>query len=223
MIKGIFFDFDGVLFNTEAYYNKMEMSFLDEIDSPLPRDRMKMLICADTSIDIFDEMLKGYEDQIDKEEFKKALFNHYEENPRFQNTPFKALLFEDVPPILKWLKENDYKIACASRSNQDYLEDGLGQCDILDYFDVVTSGANFKKNKPDPECYLYCLEKCGLKKEECLIIEDSPNGIKAAHNAGIRVVVRKDHEIGLDQSGGDYYVENYDELKDIIKKIDGEL
>lgn len=219
MIKGILFDFDGVLFDTERYYNRIEMDFVDHYGYPVPKSRMKKLICADTSIDIFDEILEGYEDQVDKEEFKKNLFDFY----KYYNDgklPFKELVFKDVKPFLKWLKLGGYRIACASRSPYEHIRNGLVEAEIEEYFDIYVTGEDFKLNKPSPDCYLYCMEKLGLKNDECLVVEDSPNGIMAARNAGMKVVVRKDHDIGLDQSGADYYIDDFTEMIDIIRKIE---
>ena len=219
MIKGILFDFDGVLFDTERYYNKIEQDFIDYYHYPVPKDRMKKLICADTSIDIFDEILKGYEDVVDKQEFKDKMFGFY----KFYDDgklPFKKLIFSDVEPLLKWLKENNYKIACASRSPLEHIRNGLQEANIEKYFDLYVTGQDFKLNKPAPDCYLYCKEKLGLSSDECLVVEDSPNGILAAKNANMKVVVRKDYDLGLNQSGGDYYVDCFDEIPNVIKDID---
>ncbi len=218
MIKGILFDLDGVLFNSEAPFVRERVEFLDHINSPLPRERLGLLICTDNSVDIYAKMLEGYEDQIDKEKFKRSMKEYVDE--KYGDLILKDLIFPDVKPILEWLKKKGYKIACASRSDMEYISKALSESGIIDYFDVVASGADFTRNKPDPECYLYCMRYLGLDRDECLIVEDSPNGIKAARNAGIRVVVRKEYEIGLDQSGADYYLDTYDELPAIIADID---
>ena len=214
MIKAVLFDFDGILFDTERYYNKVEQDFISAYNYPLPKERMKLLICADTSIDIFDVILDGYRDVIDKQEFIENLNKWWKEKTPI--TPYKDLLFPDVIPILKWLKENNYYVACASRSSFDYIQKGLKEVDIEKYFDLYVTGEDFKLNKPAPDCYLYCRDKFGLTSDECLVIEDSPNGIKAAHNANMKVVVRKDYDIGLNQDNGDFYLDDYRELPQII-------
>lgn len=214
MIKAVLFDFDGVLFDTERYYNKTEQAFVEAYNYPVPKERMKLLICADTSIDIFDEILKGYEDVVDKQEFKDNLNKWWQLKTPI--TPYKDLLFPDVKPILKWLKENNYKVACASRSALDYIKKGLEEVNIIDYFDLFVTGQDFKLNKPAPDCYLYCRDYFKLSSDECLVVEDSPNGIKAAHNADMKVVVRKDYDLGLNQDGGDFYLDNYSELPQVL-------
>lgn len=214
MIKAIFFDFDGILFDTERYYNRVEQAFVEAYKYPIPKERMKLLICADTSIDIFDEILKGYEDKVDKQEFKDNLNKWWKLKTPI--TPYKDLLFKDVKPALKWLKENGYIVACASRSALDYIKKGLEEVDIIDYFDLYVTGQDFKLNKPAPDCYLYCRDYFKLNSDECLVVEDSPNGIKAAHNANMKVVVRKDYDIGLNQEGGDFYLDDYSELPQVL-------
>lgn len=220
MIKAVFFDFDGILFDTERMWNSLESGYVIKKGYPFLADRMKLMICCDKSIDIFDVILEGYEDIIDKKEFEKDLFEYLNEvNPV---TPFEDIIFPDVKPILKWLKDNNYLIACASSSSYDYVSEGLNKADIFKYFDLIVSGRDFERNKPYPDCYEHCMNSFNLKPDECLVVEDSPNGILCGHNAGMKVVVRKDYDIGLDQRGGDYFLDSYDELPAIIDRINNQ-
>jgi beta-phosphoglucomutase-like phosphatase (HAD superfamily) len=63
---------------------------------------------------------------------------------------------------------------------------------IFEYFDVIVSGDMVKKSKPDPEIFLLCAEKLGVPPSEITVFEDSQNGIKAAHAAGMRPVMVPD-------------------------------
>jgi HAD superfamily hydrolase (TIGR01509 family) len=59
---------------------------------------------------------------------------------------------------------------------------------IIDYFDVIITGDSVSKSKPDPEIYLKAAEKLGYSPEECIAFEDSDNGVRSAHAAGIKVI-----------------------------------
>ena len=94
-----------------------------------------------------------------------------------------------------------------------YINKALIDCEIKEYFDVVLSGHDFTRSKPDPEIYLTAMKKLGLDNDECLVIEDSPYGIKAGKNAGMFVGCRRDYNFGLDQSESDYI---FDDLSGIF-------
>lgn len=218
MIKAILFDMDGVLFDTEVYDNMLLCEFLEVTGSPLPKERVKKLICPDRETDYVGEMLAGYEDVIDREPFYKAMWDYL--FAQRHRTSYEDLMYRDVKPALRWLRENGYLLACASSSPYKYVIDGLTEAKIDGYFDVIVSGQDFKRNKPAPDCYLYCAEKLNVKPEECLVVEDSHNGILSGKNAGMPVLVRKEYSLGLDQSGGDYYADDYSDLEKIIKIFD---
>jgi len=217
MIKAILFDFDGVLFDTETYDNKLLRDYLISIHSPIPGERMKLLICSDKTKDIFDDVIAGYEDQVDKESFKKGLIADISEKRK--HLPFADLVFEDTERCVKWMKEQGYSIACASSSSLDYVQRGLKEGKVAQYFDLMVSGDDFTRSKPDPDIYLYCADKLQVKPEECLVVEDSPNGIASGKAAGMHVVVRRDHFLGLNQEGGDDYIDTFDELPAILKRL----
>lgn len=85
-------------------------------------------------------------------------------------------------------KENAYIALCTTASKQNCMN-LLEHLNIVDLFDAIITGEDVKHAKPDPECYLMLVERFGVKKEDCLIFEDSERGILSAKNAGIECVV----------------------------------
>ena len=77
---------------------------------------------------------------------------------------------------------------------------------------MICTGDDFKESKPSPEIYLWCMDKFGLKNNECLVIEDSPYGIEAAKNASMMVVARKT-TFSFSQDNADMIVDNLNEIK----------
>ena len=216
MIKGILFDLDGVLFDTETYDTKILYDYLDLINSPLPKERLNYLICPNREIDFVNEMLKGYVAKEDQEEFMRKM-KEYSFSHR-QDRSYKKLMFKEVPDTLQWLKDNDYKIACVSSATNEYISKALIEAEITEYFDIIVSGDNFDKNKPAPDCYLFSAKQLGLTPKECLVIEDSYNGILSGKNANMLVFARKEYSLGLNQSGADYYGDDYSSLIQLIKE-----
>lgn len=85
---------------------------------------------------------------------------------------------------LSTLKSHGYKLACCSNSIAKTMNLMLSHARLEQYLDVKLSNQDVTKSKPNPEIYLKAMETLGLKPQECLIVEDNENGIKAAKASG---------------------------------------
>ena len=94
--------------------------------------------------------------------------------------------------LLAHLKDNGYRVALATATPKDRAEAYLERLDLLKYFDVVASARMVAHGKPEPDIYLYAAEQLGLKPQECLALEDSPNGVRSAHAAGCKTILVPD-------------------------------
>ena len=117
---------------------------------------------------------------------------------------------------MRYLKENGYKIALASSSQKSVIINALKTSNIIEYFDLITSGDQFKESKPNPEIYLYTINKLHSSKEETIIVEDSYPGIQSAINAGIEVLALKDDYFGIEQANANYIIDNLIDIKDYL-------
>ena len=84
----------------------------------------------------------------------------------------------------------------ASSSSGEIIEAVMKRLNIRAYFDGIVSGDDVKNSKPAPDIFLKASELAGVKPAYCVVIEDSPNGVKAARAAGMKVV-------GLNADGSD--------------------
>lgn len=110
---------------------------------------------------------------------------------------------------LSKLKFSGYKLATASNSIRDTIEVMMEKSALRNYMDVILSASDIRNPKPDPEIYLNTMSKLGLAPDECLIVEDNENGIRAAEASGANVLVVKDvNDV------------NYENLTNIITRID---
>lgn len=82
------------------------------------------------------------------------------------------------------LRNEGYRLIVCSNSIRDTITIMLTKAGIIEYFDFYLSNQDVKKGKPDPEMYNTAIQKLGLKPNECLIVEDNENGIKAAIASG---------------------------------------
>lgn len=97
-------------------------------------------------------------------------------------------LKEGVNELIDYLKENDYKIALATSSDREKAEYLLELVKIKDKFDYIICGNDIVNSKPNPEIFLKAAENLKVEPKECIVIEDSKFGVKAAVNAGMKAI-----------------------------------
>lgn len=211
MIKTVLFDMDGTLVNSEKHYIDGTFTWLKRLGyTPDYYETCK--IVGMTMDDIYKHLSKLTGESY--ELIQKTNEDYFlKENP----VVYRNYIFDDVLPTLKMLKEKGITIIICSMSSSSYIEDCISQLGLHDYIDYYIGGDIIKKAKPDPEAYLKAVEKYNLDKKECVVVEDSYNGILASKNAGILTCARKDYQFGIDQSLADIILES---LTDLIKVIE---
>ncbi|MBN2110909.1 MAG: HAD family phosphatase [Methanosarcinaceae archaeon] len=181
MFKGIVFDSDGVLVDSMLYHARAWVKvFADE----------GIKVCEEEIYEIEGSNHKGITDIFFKKAGRAADDTIYEELLRKKRTIFmendRAVPFADMRECLQLL-HGQYKLAVVSGADRTILT-GLMDRFYPDIFDVIISGEDVSNGKPDPEPYLMAVERLGLKKEECLVVENAPFGIKSAKDAGLYCV-----------------------------------
>lgn len=100
---------------------------------------------------------------------------------------------------LSHLKADGYKMAACSNSVRKTMEILFDRAALTDYFDFYLSNEDVKESKPHPEMYVTAIERLKLAPNECLILEDNENGIKAAQASGAHLLIIHDvHEVNLE-------------------------
>ena len=216
-IKAVLFDMDGVIFDTEREYlkewevifKKYGYKMKKEIYiSVMGRGRKKVK-------EIFKEKF-GEDLPIDKMyiEKDKMLKEAVENN--------KVPLKEGALELLEFLKENGYKIALATSAKRERVKIQVRHAKIENIFDVIVCSEDITNLKPDPEIFLKAAEKACVNPENCIVIEDSEAGIKAAFNAkmiGFHVEdLKKADESILKYSYKNF--KNLIEIKEYIKSME---
>ncbi|MEE0840110.1 MAG: HAD family phosphatase [Acutalibacteraceae bacterium] len=119
--------------------------------------------------------------QLDVPLFKKQYDEYAIENGTVS-------LKKGVMETLNFLESNGIKIGLASGTKKSLATTRLEKVNILEFFDVVVFGDEVKNGKPAPDIFLKTASLIGAKPEECIVFEDSPNGIKAANKAGMKCI-----------------------------------
>ncbi len=207
----IIFDMDGVLFDSERMYINEIISFFKQYDIYLTNDICKVVIGVDNKR-FYKIVYQWWNNKTSFNEFVIILKQYFNSLKR----DYSKLLNDNALELLRYLKENGYKIALASSSQKSVIINALKTSNIIEYFDLITSGDQFKESKPNPEIYLYTINKLHSSKEETIIVEDSYPGIQSAINAGIEVLALKDDYFGIEQANANYIIDNLIDIKDYL-------
>lgn len=206
--KGIVFDMDGVLVDTEEFYYERRKKFLQENGLSIEGVPISVFVGADMR-SIWPLVLSMNEKQQHSEEL---LTEKYIEYKKAHPLDYNALVDLDAKRTLQFLKRNNYKIGLASSSQMEAIEEMLESTQLKQYFDCIVSGEDFEKSKPAPAIYQYAVSQLELLPEECIAIEDSEKGIQSANRAGLTVWAIKDTRFGIDQHLADEHLEKLSEL-----------
>ena len=215
MIKAVLFDLDGVLIDSEHLSQKIYEDFIQEKGYPIPIERFYLLIGSHKMWDPFSKVIEGIDIGKSAKEFEEEIVNYRKK--RIDDYDISTLAFKDAKETLEAIKRLGIKIAVASSSSIDYVRRMLVGNKIDMYFDVTTTCDDFERPKPEPDIYLYCQKTLHVDPDECLIIEDSPLGIEAAKRAKIKVVAKRDHTFGFDQSRADFFIDDLSELLEHLR------
>lgn len=185
--KAIIFDMDGTLFDTEALsliaWDKAATKYKVNIDK-----KLQFAFIGLAKKDIL-KLLKPF---MNKGVTAEEVYNYhiiYQENYLKENEiPLKG----NVKNILVQLNKQGYKLALATSSYRENAEYLLKKSEIFELFDIVVCGDEIQQNKPHPQIYRTVAERLSLYGHECLVIEDSSNGVKAGYFAGMDVIMIPD-------------------------------
>lgn len=210
-IKAIIFDLDGTIIDSEYYFVKRTMQFAKDHHFHIAyKDALSLVGLSHR------DYLKRLAILLDHD--LHEITNMYGEYKNAHPVPYGQLINQDAYDLIQYLKDSPYRIALATSTYRNILHDKLSSTGLSDTFEVEISGDMIEKAKPDPQIYLECIKRLDLKPEECMAIEDSEVGIKAAHDAGLYVIARKDPHFDTDQSLADIIIEDLRNIVQILKE-----
>ena len=219
MIRGLFFDLDGVLIDSEYWHQKLNERCLKDLGCEDIDPRVfHVLIGSGKGVDAWAKIYEGIPSRYRENDFKQT-FRKYKMK-QYDYPPFRQIVFPEVRDALHELKDLGYRMACCSSSAKAYIEKALKDCEIDGCFELIITGHDFSQSKPNPEIYLTAMDRMELDRSECMVIEDSPYGLEAGKNAGMVSVARRDEHFNLDQSKADYIIDSLSDLKNLISEID---
>ncbi len=193
--KGIIFDMDGVIFDTEKIYLTNWQNIFKDYGYSL--EKKTYIECMGVGKVKVKEIFKNtFGDYLPVDKMYDDKDIHLEKYLKENEIKLKL----GVVKTLEFLNKNNYKVALATSSRRSRVEFLLEKYNIKDKFDEIVCGDEVKNYKPNPDIFLTALNKLNLNKDEVLIVEDSKAGVLAGNNANINVVhipdlIEKDKEI----------------------------
>ncbi|HCS79163.1 TPA: HAD family phosphatase [Patescibacteria group bacterium] len=212
MISAVIFDLDGLLVDSTPLQLKASHKFLENygklhFTSHAGREGMRM-------IDIIEE----YKDIYDLPGSVEDLY-HQRQQIFFEMAHNELQLFPGALPLLAELNLRGLKLALATSGDRDYLQLIFAKFpELKNYFIVVISSEDVLQGKPSPEVFTKTAQKLGLPANECVVLEDSANGILAAKAAGMQVIcVPNQNYPDADYSGADKIFSTLKEVASILQ------
>lgn len=176
--KAVIFDMDGVIFDSERLVLEGWLALgkkygITDIDKVFPKC---IGVNAVASKQIF---LDYYGEDFPYDTYKQETSADYHDKYDGGRLPMKP----GIKELLQFLKENTYHIGIASSTRYEVVRQQLEDAGILPYFETLICGDMVEKSKPEPDIFLKAAESLDVNPQDCIVIEDSYNGIRAASKA----------------------------------------
>lgn len=184
----VIFDMDGLMLDTEriakdAFIQIMEQEYHTSVDPDFYR-----LLIGMPDLQMVTLMKKAYGNDFPFSVFLQQFNEKRHEIEQREGIPIKKGLIE----LLDFLTEKRIPKVVATSSIRSMAQKKLADAKIESYFDYYVCGDEVKEGKPNPEIFQIAARKSNVSPERALVLEDSMNGIRAAHSAGIPVIFIKD-------------------------------
>ncbi|MDN5359328.1 MAG: hypothetical protein PWQ84_391 [Thermotogaceae bacterium] len=214
MIKGLIFDMDGVLIDSEPLYKTLNGKLFKELGFSLTDDEYTKFVGTTD-----EKMLSVLKKRFSLEQSVKEMNQLREDIHMTFFKSAKLYPMEHLYDLLDWAKDKELKLAVASSTDEKFVLLILEKIGILDSFHTVVCGNHIDRSKPAPDIFLKAAEELNLKPEECLVIEDSTNGVKAGKRAGMTVIGFQSDDGSQDLSNAHIQVLSLKEAKMAIEEL----
>jgi HAD superfamily hydrolase (TIGR01509 family) len=180
MIKGLIFDFDGLILDTETPEFDVWQEIFASYGTHLPIQEWQAALGA--SLAAFDPVIY-LANKINLPLDRDAIYSDHRKRAHalIERQPAQP----GIPETLERARAQGIRLGVASSSPVYWVHGHLKHIGLFEYFNPIVCKDHVQKIKPDPELFLRCAAEMGLGKDEVLVFEDSPNGIRAANAAGI--------------------------------------
>lgn len=210
MVKTVIFDMDGVIVDTEPVHRYAYHTHFDELGIEVS-EHVYNSFTGHSTKNTYERLkeLYGVEGEVQSLVLRKrALFND-----SFDTKPDLELI-EGVRELIEDLHAKGVELIVGSSASKSTIDRVFNRFGLYPFFTHIVSGEDLPKSKPDPAIFLKAASLAKYNaKENCIVIEDSTNGIKAANAAGIKVIGYKSaNSKQQDYTGANYIVHDFKDI-----------
>lgn len=183
MIKAVIFDMDGLLINSEPFWQESEAKVFNSLG-------------LDVNKKMFEQFMGKRIDEVVEAMYKMAPWNHVSKEKVVEDIVENVIrlvlekgeCLAGVTKTLENLKKASFKIGLASSSKMKIISSVLDKLQLREYFEVVHSAEFEKYGKPHPQVFISTADMLGIHPSECVVFEDSLNGVISALAAGMKCI-----------------------------------
>ena len=207
--EAVIFDMDGVLIDSEPIHIGIEKQLFDKLGIDVSETVHRSYMGASNEF--------MYSDLRSRFNLSESVTELIESDELFRSDYFHRL--DTIPAndglisLLGQIKTAGLKLAVATSSSPEIANLLLNKCGIAPFFDAIVTTSEAGKSKPSPDVYLLAAKKIGVSPEDCIVFEDSPNGLLSAKSAGMFcVVIQSDSGLIQKLSKADYLIQSFTEI-----------
>ncbi len=209
MISTVIFDMDGVIVDTEPVHYYAYQQHFKQLNIEVS-DELYATFTGNSTRNVYQRLKEhfGLTEEVEKLiDIKRAIFNDAFDNKE------DFFLLDGVEALIKDLHSNGMQLVLASSSAKVTIDRIFKRFDLYQYFSHIVSGEEFPKSKPHPAIFLKAVALSETPPQNCIVIEDSTNGIRAAKAAGLYCIgYDSEHSKFQDLTESDQIVKHFSEL-----------
>lgn len=209
MLKAVIFDMDGVIVDSEPFHSKAFYSLFEELGIEVSSS-LYSTFTGKATLPICEEICNQFSLKQTPEELVVRKRVHFKRI--FEKDPSLKLI-DGVLERIQEFHSAGITLVLASSASMPTIHSIFSRFELYPYFKTLLSGADLKASKPHPEIFQKATKATSFSVNECMVIEDATNGIKAAKAAGLFCVAyRSFHSKNQDYSLADKIIENFNEI-----------
>ncbi|MDT0558576.1 HAD family phosphatase [Ichthyenterobacterium sp. W332] len=209
MLKAVLFDMDGVIVDTEPLHRKAYFQMFSDIGIDVS-DHLFESFTGSSTIEICRALCMQFNLSLAPETLVQIKRQHFKV---LFDTDKSLALIDGVLNLIKDYYQNNLTLVLASSASMPNINRIFKRFDLNQYFKAKLSGADLPKSKPHPDIFIKAAQASGYSRAECMVIEDSTNGIEAAKAANIFCVGYNSlHSKNQDYTKADLIINDFKEI-----------
>ncbi len=209
MFRAVLFDMDGVIIDSEPIHYELSKLYFNELGLDIDDEEYYTFVGIGDK-EIFFRLKEKYGLTLASDEMAATYEKRYIAYLRSMKNeePIRGIQI-----LVQDLHKRGLLLAVGSSASRENIEIVLERFQLKEYFNTIVSGYEVEKSKPYPDIYIKAAEKLGVDPAECIVIEDSSNGIKASRSAGMKSIAYRNHNSGeQDLSQADIIIDSFEKV-----------